>query len=78
MWDYGVFDGRGMNFSPFHAFGGLDLLILFLLVMGAFLFAPRIEPLVNTIAWIFIVGQLGLLFSSAMGRENIWERELPR
>ena len=78
MWDYGVFDGRGMNFQPFHMFGGLDLLILFILVLGAFRFAPRIEPLVNTIAWVFIVGQLGLMWNNATGREDIWERALPR
>jgi hypothetical protein len=77
MWDYGVFDGRGLTFDSFHGLGVLDLIILSALIVGALVFTDRIEASVIIISWVFIASQLGLMFSIAGERDNIWIRDLP-
>jgi hypothetical protein len=54
MWDYGVFDGRGLTFDSFHGLGVLDLIILSALIVGALVFTDRIEASVIIISWVFI------------------------
>lgn len=78
MWDYGVLDGRGMTFEPFHFFGILDLIILAALALAAFFFAARIAPIIIPASWFFILSQLILMLTTATGRTDIWIRNLPQ
>jgi hypothetical protein len=75
MWEYGVFDGRGLNFAPFQQFGMLDLAVLVVFLLGALIYSSRIIPVINTVAAIFIIGQFGLMLNDAKDREGIWNRE---
>ncbi|MFC1720567.1 hypothetical protein ACFL00_05470, partial [Pseudomonadota bacterium] len=75
MWDYGVFDGRGLSFEPFQRYGILDLVVLIALLLAAVRYTSRIAPIVNTVAVIFIAGQFGLMLVHAKDREGLWSRE---
>ncbi len=77
VWDYGVFDGRGLAFDAFHHLGVLDLILLGALMISAAIFTRKIEAAVIIISWVFIASQLLLMFSIAGTKNNFWIRDFP-
>lgn len=77
IWDYGVRDGRGMDFQPFTAYGVLDLCVLAGFLVAAVKYSHTIAKAINTIAWIFILGQSLVLWSNSTEHEESLVRTFP-
>lgn len=77
IWNYGVFDGRGLDFQSYHFFGVLDLLILVALLVIAVFFTARITPLIIIVSSIFLIGQLVIIVNGSNGSTELWKRDLP-
>ncbi len=76
VWDYGVFDARGINWENFSWQGWLDLSIWLLLLIGAIIFSPQVSKISAPGSWGFIILQLIVVFSiSITSEKNLWIKE---
>ncbi len=76
VWDYGVFDARGINWEHFSWQGWVDLSIWLLLFMGAVVFADKISKISKVASLGFIILQLIVVFVVHITTEkNLWTKE---
>lgn len=73
VWDYGVFDARGINWAHFSWQGWLDISIWFLFLTGVVIFSRQISKLSSIGSFGFIILQLIVVLSiSVTSEEKLW------
>jgi len=74
LWDYGVFDGREVDWSGMDWLGWLDIAIWSVALVAAIRFSAKLLPAVNTTVWVLIVGQLIVLIVERPSVPGYWQR----